>query len=92
MQENNYNLAGFDLPTSSSGSFTHSEAVGAGQGIGDVSDSSLMSQGSDGGVGQVGTDFSDSSHPGSECKVSMGGHQRPGGVMVSEPSTLSPLK
>lgn len=92
MQENNYNLAGFDLPTSSSGSFNHSEVVGAGQGIGDVSDSSLMSQGSDGGAGQAATDFSDSSHPGSECKVNLAGHQRPGCLMGSEPSTLSPLK
>lgn len=93
VQENNYNLAGFDLPSSSSGSFSHSEVVGAGQGIGDVSDSSLMSQGSDGGAGQAATDFSDSSHPGSECKVNLGGpHQRPRGLLGSEVSTLSPLK
>lgn len=56
VQESNLNLAGFDIPTSSGGSFTPSEAVGAGQSVGDVSDSSLMSQGSDGGVGQTGVD------------------------------------
>ena len=92
MHENNLNLAGFDLPTSSGGSFTPSETVGAGQGgVGDVSDSSLMSQGSDGGVGQAGVDFSDSSQQGGECKANLVG-QRSGSSVGGEASTHSTLK
>ncbi|KAK8403833.1 hypothetical protein O3P69_000131 [Scylla paramamosain] len=91
VQESNLNLPGFDLPTSSGSSFTPSEAVGAGQGVGDVSDSSLMSQGSDVGVGQAGVDLTDSSHLGGECKVNLGG-QRAGSLVGADASTLSPLK
>ncbi|XP_069160879.1 INO80 complex subunit D isoform X2 [Procambarus clarkii] len=83
VQENNINLAGFDL--SAGNSFSASEAGGSGP-VGDVSDNSLMSQASD-GVGQA--DFSESGRPVSDCKVNLLSHC-PG--IIGDTATLSPLK
>ncbi|XP_069947867.1 mucin-4 isoform X3 [Cherax quadricarinatus] len=83
VQENNINLAGFDL--SGGNSFSASEAGGSGP-VGDVSDNSLMSQASD-GVGQA--DFSESGRLVSDCKVNLLS-QRPG--IIGDTATLSPLK
>ncbi|XP_071546269.1 uncharacterized protein [Panulirus ornatus] len=83
VQENNINLAGFDLSTGNS--FSASETGGSGP-VGDVSDNSLMSQTSD-GAGQ--TDFSESGHPVSECKVNI--LSQHSGI-IADTATLSPLK
>lgn len=80
VQENNINLASFDLSTTNS----FSETGGSGP-VGDVSDNSLMSQASD-GVGQG--DFSESGHPISECKTNLLTQRS---AIVGD-ATLSPLK
>lgn len=83
VQENNINLAGFDL--NAGNSFSASEAGGSGP-VGDVSDSSLMSQASD-ATGH--TDFCEAGPPLPECKINIL-NQRPG--IITDTATLSPLK
>ncbi|XP_068217225.1 uncharacterized protein [Palaemon carinicauda] len=83
VQENNINLAEFDL--SAGHSFPATE-VGGGCSVVDVSDSSLMSQTSD-ATGQ--TEFCESETPITECKGNLL-NQRPG--LITDTATISPLK
>lgn len=83
VQENNINLAGFDL--NAGNSFSASETGGSGP-VGDVSDSSLMSQASD---ATNHTDFCEAGPPLPECKINIL-NQRPG--IITDTATLSPLK
>ncbi|KAK7074424.1 hypothetical protein SK128_023804 [Halocaridina rubra] len=83
VQENNINLAGFDL--NAGNSYPASEVGGS---VVDVSDSSLMSQTSD-AAGQTEYCESPTTSQASECKVNLLS-QRPG--LLTDTATLSPLK